>query len=184
MFRHHRSIATFGVALAIGLAAAPAALAAPPVQSFERGVELVFQNTWMCEFPVTFRIDGWFGYKATLDDAGEVVVEHAWLQFHGTITNPANGRSVTSHASGGSRTVYAADGTLSIHATDHTDRHSGGLIAVATGSTKLVLHPTGEVDDEGFPIYDEEVIAQSGAHNLPFTPDHPLFAQTCATLAD
>ena len=183
MFRHHRWIGAVG-ALAIGLAAAPAAMAASPSHSFDRGVEITSVNTWMCEFPVTFRIEGWFGFKATLDDAGSVVVEHSWLQFHGTFTNPANGRSVTSHASGGSRTVYAADGTLSIHATEHTDRHSGGLIALATGSTKLVLHPTGEVDDEGFPIYDEEVVAQSGAHNLPFSPDHPLFVETCAALAD
>ena len=76
--------------------------------------------------------------------------------YDGYLLNPANGRTVSSKVAGPERSVYNADGTIAVTSTGSTHRNApgGGLLSGFIGRDHFVLVPTGEVDEDGFPIYD------------------------------
>jgi hypothetical protein len=80
------------------------------------------------------------------------------LQQHydGYLLNPANGKTISSRVSGPIRDVFHADGTITETTSGATIRTApgAGLVSGFIGHESVTLVPTGEVDEDGFPIYD------------------------------
>jgi hypothetical protein len=74
---------------------------------------------------------------------------------------------VTSKVAGPERIVYADDGTIVDTLTGSTHRNvpGGGLVSGFIGRDRIVLAPTREFEEDGFPIYD--VVDESTSGNWP-----------------
>ena len=150
-------------ALALGLLAAalvaPAAHASTTVE-VERasGINLdvlAFGVTAACGFPVELHSVGKEVTTSHYKD-GVLVSESRHLVYDGYLLNPANGRTVSSKVAGTDRTIYLADGSLDLRTTGTTHRNvaGAGLVSGFIGRDRVVLAPTGALDEDGFPIYD------------------------------
>lgn len=156
-FRHlFRAASAAGLALAL---AAPAAMANTTVE-FERIREVHFDfvasaPTATCGFPVELHTSGTQSLTSRYSD-GRLVQQHFRWVLSGYFLNPANGKSVTSKVAGPERIEYAADGSIVDVLTGATVRTvpGAGLVSGFIGLTYVELVPTGEVDEEGFPIFD------------------------------
>jgi hypothetical protein len=144
--------------LAVALAA-PAAQAATTVE-VERasGINLdslAFGVTAACGFTVELHS---VGREVTISryDDGVLVSQTVQIVYDGYLLNPANGRTVSSKVAGPERSVYNADGSIAVTSTGSTHRNAsgGGLLSAFIGRDHFVLVPTGELDDDGLPIYD------------------------------
>ena len=145
--------------LAVALAA-PAAQAATTVEH-ERaaGINLdvlAFGVTAACGFPVELHSVGKEVITSHYKD-GVLVSESRHLVYDGYLLNPANGQTVSSKVAGTDRTIYLADGSLVATSTGTTHRNvpGAGLVSGFIGRDYVVLAPTGDLDEDGFPIYDE-----------------------------
>ena len=144
--------------LAVGLAA-PTAIAATTVEvDRTSGINLdtlAFGVTATCGFTVELHTVGREVVISRHQD-GVLVSETRQSVYHGVLLNPANGRTVATKVAGPERTVYATDGTITATLTGSTHRNvpGAGLVSGFIGRSWVVLAPTGEIDADGWPIYD------------------------------
>jgi len=155
------------VTLGVLSAAAPAAAATTVVVEREQGINLdtiAFGVTAACGFPVELHTVGRSHVISRYDATGRLVSQTIQSVFHGELLNPANGRSVPSKVAGPERIFYNEDGTVVDTTTGSTHRNvpGAGLVSGFIGRAHVVLAPTGELDDEGMPIYDVVDESQSG----------------------
>jgi hypothetical protein len=124
---------THGIALDI--AAAASQTCGFPIELHTVGKEVAIQH---------YAADG------TLRSA--TLVQH----YDGYLLNPANGKTVSTRVSGPTRDVYHADGSISESTSGSTTRTvpGSGLVSGIIGHESFVLVPTGQTDEDGFPIYD------------------------------
>jgi hypothetical protein len=90
-------------------------------------------------------------------DAGGNLTSTTLVQhYDGYLLNPANGKTVSSRVSGPVFDVYHDDGSISESNAGSTVRTApgSGLISGWIGHESFTLVPTGEVDEDGFPVYD------------------------------
>jgi hypothetical protein len=145
-------------AIATALVTGPVAAADSTQVTVTHGIVLDTQAaaSRTCGFPIELhtvgmevRIDH-FAADGTLRSSTLVQV------YDGDLLNPANGKSIRSHVAGPTRDVYAADGTITETASGATVRTApgAGLVSGFIGREKVVLVPTGGVDEDGNPEYD------------------------------
>ena len=77
-------------------------------------------------------------------------------QYNGYLLNPANGKTLSSRVSGPVRSVYFADGSIAETSSGSTTRTApgAGLVSGFIGHSSVILVPTGEIDEDGLPVYD------------------------------
>lgn len=121
---------------------------------------LAFGVTAACGFTVELHSVGRAVIVSRYDD-GRLVSQTVQMVYHGYLLNPANGRTVTSKVAGPEHTTYLEDGMVVYSATGSTVRTvpGGGLVSGFIGRDYVELSPTGELDEDGLPVYD--VVAES-----------------------
>ena len=146
-------------ALALALTA-PASNAATTVE-VERaaGINLdtiAFGVTAACGVPIELHTVGRSVVISRYDSDGRLVAQTIQAVWDGYLLNPANGHTVASKVAGPERILYLKDGTVVDTLTGSTHRNvpGAGLVSGFIGRDRVVLAPTGEVDEDGFPIYD------------------------------
>ena len=154
-----RLLLAAATAILSGALVAPAALAATTVE-VERSVDVHFDAVAFgasveCGFTIEIHTIG-KGVVISRTVDGRLVSQTIQFVWTGYLLNPANGRTVDSKVAGPERITYLADGTI-IDATmgsTHRNVPGAGLVSgfIGRGYTKLV--PTGELDEDGFPIFD------------------------------
>lgn len=118
---------------------------------------LAFGVTSACGFEVELHTVGKAVDIERYDADGNLVAYIGQSVWHGYLLNPANGKTVSSKLAGPVHVRYLADGTIiemSTGAIYHRNVPGAGLVSAFIGRAYGVLVPTGEVDEEGFPIYD------------------------------
>jgi hypothetical protein len=110
-----------------------------------------------CGFKVELHSVGMEVLISRYDNDGNLVSETRQIHYDGYILNPANGKTIMSKVSGPERYVYYADGSILGTSSGSTVRTApgAGLVSGFIGHSSVTLVPTGEVDEDGFPIYDE-----------------------------
>ena len=126
----------------------------------EQVVELHFDApalgaTADCGFPIEVHTVG-NGIVISRYDGDRLVSQTIQFVWNGYFLNPANGNTVDSMVAGPERITYLADGTIIDVATGATHRNlpGEGLVSGFIGRGYVVLVPTGDLDGDGFPIYD------------------------------
>jgi hypothetical protein len=126
----------------------------------ERAVDVHFDApavgaTTDCGFPIEVHTVG-NGMVISRYDGDRLVSQTIQFVWNGYFLNPANGHRIDSKVAGPERITYLADGTVIDVATGSTHRNvpGEGLVSGFIGRGYVVLVPTGEVDGDGFPIYD------------------------------
>jgi hypothetical protein len=139
--------------------AAPATLAATTVE-VERSVDVQFDAvalnaTVECGFTIEVHTIG-KGVLISRFADGRLVSQTIQFVWTGYVLNPANGRTVDSKVAGPERITYLADGTVIDTAMGSTHRNvpGAGLVSGFIGRSYAELVPTGELDEDGFPIFD------------------------------
>ena len=161
----HRRLSLAAATAILGLAiAAPATMAATTVE-VERSVDVHFDAVAFgasveCGFTIEIHTVG-KGVMVSRYEDGRLVSQTIQFVWTGYLLNPANGRTVASRVAGPERITYLADGTIIDAAMGSTHRNvpGAGLVSGFIGRSYVELVPTGEVDEEGFPIFD--VVAES-----------------------
>jgi hypothetical protein len=155
----------FSLALAVGLLAtllvAGTAAAAGQVQvtrtsdiNFDG---LAFGVTAACGFTVEVHTVGKTVDIERFDADGNLVSYIGQGVWDGYLLNPANGKSVPSRIAGPIHVQYLDDGTIVEMGTGAIYLRTvpgEGLVSAFVGRIRAVLGPTGEVDEDGFPIFD------------------------------
>jgi hypothetical protein len=144
----------------LGLAlAAPAALGATTVE-VERSVDVHFDAVAFgasvdCGFTVEIHTVG-KGVVVSRYQDGRLVSQTVQFVWTGYLLNPANGRTVDSRVAGPERITYLPDGTIIDAAMGSTHRNvpGAGLVSGFIGRSYVELVATGELDEDGFPIFD------------------------------
>jgi len=155
------------VAGAMGAALAGGAVSAAAVDvTVTRGIVLDTQAsaTRTCGFLIELHTVGQevainhYGADGRLLSA--TVVQH----YDGYLLNPANGKTIDSRVSGPTRDVYAADGTITETSNGSTVRTAPGygIVSGFIGHARVVMVPTGGVDEDGNPEYDYPVDTFNG----------------------
>jgi hypothetical protein len=109
-----------------------------------------------CGFPIELHTVGLEvsirHYAADGTLRSSTLVQH----YDGYLLNPANGKTVASRVSGPVRDIYYADGSIAETSSGATTRTApgSGLVSGFIGHESFVLVPTGETDEDGFPVYD------------------------------
>lgn len=108
-----------------------------------------------CGFPIEVHTVG-NGIVISRYDGDRLVSQTIQFVWKGYFLNPANGHTVDSMVAGPERITYLDDGTVVDVATGTTHRNlpGDGLVSGFIGRGYIVLVPTGELDGDGFPIYD------------------------------
>jgi hypothetical protein len=155
-----RAAATALLALAVAAPAASAASASTTVV-VERAAginldTLAFGVSAACGVPIELHTVGREVVISRYADDGRLVAQTIQIVYHGYLLNPANGRTVPSKVAGPERIVFLDDGTIVDTTTGSTHRNApgSGLVGGFIGRDRVVLAPTGEVDEDGLPIYD------------------------------
>ena len=153
-----------GLAMAAGLVAA--SLAAGSVAAASRtettrtrGINLdtiAFGATQACGFLIELHTVGTEVVISHYDGAGALRSQTIQSHWDGYLLNPANGKTISSKVSGPVRDVYHDDGSITETTSGSTVRTAPGfgLVSGFIGHGAVRLVPTGEVDEDGFPIYD------------------------------
>jgi hypothetical protein len=109
-----------------------------------------------CGFPIELHTVGMEvsirHYRADGTLRSSTLVQH----FNGYLLNPANGKTVASRVSGPVHDTYYADGSIAESSSGATTRTAPGfgLVSGFIGHESYLLVPTGETDEDGFPVYD------------------------------
>jgi hypothetical protein len=109
-----------------------------------------------CGFPIELHTVGTEisirHYAADGTLRAESLVQH----YNGYLLNPANGKTLASRVSGPVRWVYDADGSFSETSSGATTRtaRGEGLVSGFIGHSLVRLVPTGELDEDGNPVYE------------------------------
>jgi hypothetical protein len=144
--------------MAASLAAGTVAAGSSTETTVTHGIELdiAAAASQTCGFPIELHSVGKeisiSHYRADGTLRSWTLVQH----YDGYLLNPANGKTIASRVSGPVREVYAEDGSISVSSSGATTRTApgSGLVSGFIGHESFVLVPTGETDEDGFPIYD------------------------------
>jgi hypothetical protein len=118
---------------------------------------LAFGVSAACGFTVELHTVGKSVDIERYDADGNLVAYIGQSVWKGYLLNPANGKTVPSKLAGPVHVRYLADGTIvetSTGAIYHRNVPGAGLVSAFIGRVQAVLAPTGELDEDGFPIYD------------------------------
>ena len=159
--------AALAALLALAVAAPAASASTTVVVERAAGINLdtlAFGVSAACGVPIEPHTVGRDVIISRYADDGRLVAQTIQSVFHGYLLNPANGRTVPSKVAGPERIVFLDDGTIVDTTTGSTHRHvpGAGLVSGFIGRDRVVLAPTGEVDEDGFPIYDFVDGSQTG----------------------
>jgi hypothetical protein len=156
---HHPFFKAASIAVLALALAAPAAAASTTVE-VERTQEVhfdfvAFAASNACGFPIELHTSGLQITISRYVDGHLVSFTLQWV-LSGYLLNPANGKTVTSKVAGPDHVTYLANGTVidSVTGTTHRNVPGAGLVSGFIGRSYTVLVPTGEVDEDGFPVYD------------------------------
>lgn len=152
-----RAASTALLALAIAVPAASASTVVVVARAAGINLDtLAFGVSAACGVPIQLHTVGREVVISRYADDGHLVAQTIQSVFHGYLLNPANGRTVPSKVAGSERIVFLDDGTIVDTATGSTHRNvpGDGLVSGFIGHDRVVLAPTGEVDEDGLPIYD------------------------------
>lgn len=120
-------------------------------------------DSGLCRFDVTVVASGRIRFSVFFDKAGNVVKEVN--NFAIRVSYSANGKTVNVVDTGVDLVKFGADGSFTVAVTGNiqlaTDAGTG-VISGSAGRTLLLLTPTGEVDEEGFPILDVTILSDKG----------------------
>jgi hypothetical protein len=146
-------------AIAVVAVAAPAA-AATVEQSVTTGIRLDIAlggASQACGFRVELHSIGKEVSIRQYNADGTLRSEKIAMHYDGYVLNPANGKTIPSRVSGPDTYRYNADGTIDASTSGSTVRTAPGygIVSGFIGHESVTLVPTGEVDEDGFPIYDE-----------------------------
>lgn len=152
------ALATASALVAVGLAVGGAAAGSMTEVAVTRGI--VFDSpaaaSQTCGFPIELHTVGKIVEIRHYDAEGALRSETIQVHWDGYLLNPANGKTIATRVSGPERYVYLDDGSIwgtSAGATTRTAPGSG-LVSGFIGLSSVLLVPTGETDEDGFPIYD------------------------------
>jgi len=154
------AVATVTLAGLLAVAATPVAAASTVEKTITHGIPLDITlggASATCGFKIELHSVGMEVSVRRYDADGNLVSELRQIHYDGYALNPANGKTIMSKVSGPERWVYNADGTITYTGSGSTVRTApgAGLVSGFIGHSRVTLVPTGEVDEDGFPIYDE-----------------------------
>lgn len=158
-----KRLITFAVTCTVLAAAAisPVAAAKPFMETIV--IDDHFVESGLCPFDVTVDGSGRIRFATYFDRDGNVVKQVN--NFAIRVSYSANGQTVNVVDTGVDLARFSADGSFTIAVTGNiqlaTDAGTG-VISGSAGRTLLLLTPTGEVDEEGFPIFDVTVLSEKG----------------------
>ena len=158
MNRHRITRAVAAAAMVVALAASPAG-AATTETTVTRGIQLDFVSgaaSAACGFTIELHTVGMDVSIRHYDADGTLKAELLQQHYDGYLLNPANGKTVMSKVSGPVRWVFYDDGSFTETSSGSTIRTvpGAGLISGFIGHSRVTLVPTGDVDADGFEIYD------------------------------
>jgi len=151
-------LATATAVIAVALAAGGASAGSRTETTVTHGILLDIQAaaSQTCGFPIELHTVGKEVSIRHYDAAGNLTSTILVQQYNGYLLNPANGKKVSSRVSGPVIDTFHDDGSI-------TESWSGGTVRTAPGSglvsgfighESFTLVPTGEIDADGFPVYD------------------------------
>ena len=153
-----RGLAIATAIMATGLVVANVAAASRTETTVTRGIvlDIAAAVSQTCGFPIELHTVGKEVSIRHYDAAGDLRSETLVQHYDGYLLNPANGKTLSSRVSGPSQNVYRDDGSIAVSTSGSTTRTAPhfGLVSGFIGHESFVLVPTGETDEEGFPIYD------------------------------
>lgn len=144
--------------MAAGLAVGTAAAASRTETTVTRGIvlDIAAAASQTCGFPIELHTVGKEVSIRHYDAAGNLRSETLVQHYDGYLLNPANGKTLSTRVSGPVRDVYYDDGSIAESTSGSTTRTApgSGLVSGFIGHESFVLVPTGETDEDGFPVYD------------------------------
>lgn len=144
--------------LAAGLAAGTVTAASETEVTVTQGIVLDTASfaSQTCGFPIELHTVGKEVSIRHYDAEGNLRSETLVQHYDGYLLNPANGNMVSTLVSGPVRDVYHNDGSITETSSGGTVRTvpGSGLVSGFIGHASVTLVPTGETDDDGFPVYD------------------------------
>lgn len=153
------ALATASALLAVSVAVGGVAAGSTTEVTVTRGV--VFDSAAVgasqdCGFPIELHTVGKIVSILHFDANGTLRSETIQAHWDGYLLNPENGKTVASRVSGPERYVYLDDGSILATWSGATTRTAPGrgLVSGFIGHSSVLLVPTGETDEDGFPIYD------------------------------
>jgi hypothetical protein len=149
-------VATALVAASLGAGTVAAGSSTETTVTRDILLDIAAAASQTCGFPIELHTVGMevsirhYGANGTLRSS--TLVQH----FNGYLLNPANGKTVASRVSGPVRDTYYADGSIAESTSGSTTRTAPGfgLVSGFIGHESYLLVPTGETDEDGFPVYD------------------------------
>lgn len=155
----HRFRLSLAAGLLASLLVAGTALAADVrvTRSSDSFDGLAFGVTAACGFTVELHTVGKRIDIERYDADGSLVSWIGQSVWNGYLLNPANGYTLSSRVAGPVHVRYLDDGSFvetltgAIHI---RTAPGGGVVSAIVGRLSAVLAPTGEVDEDGFPIFD------------------------------
>lgn len=151
-------LSTATAMMALALAAGGAAADTRTETTVTHGILLDIQAaaSRTCGFPIELHTVGKEVSIRHYDAAGDLTSTILVQQYNGYLLNPANGRTVSSRVSGPVFDAYHDDGSITESWSGSTVRTAPGLGLISgwIGRESFTLVPTGEIDEDGFPVYD------------------------------
>jgi hypothetical protein len=151
-------LATATALVAAWLAVGTAAAASATETTVTRGIvlDITAAASQTCGFPIELHTIGMEVSISHYDADGTLRSETIVQHYDGYLLNPANGKTVSTRVSGPTRDVYYVDGSIAESSSGSTTRTvpGSGLVSGFIGHESVVLVPTGETDEDGFPVYD------------------------------
>ena len=158
MDKHRIGLAMATALMAASLTVGGAAAASATKTTVTRGIALdtVSFASQTCGFLIELHTVGMEVVISHDDGDGslrsQIIVQH----YDGYLLNPANGNTLSTRVSGPVRNVYFDDGSIAETSSGSTTRTApgSGLVSGFIGHASVILVPTGEIDEDGFPMYD------------------------------
>ena len=151
-------LATATALVAASLAVGTAAAASKTETTVTHGIvlDIAAAASQTCGFPIELHTVGMEVAIRHYDADGGLRSETLMQHYNGYLLNPANGKTVATRVSGPTRDVYRDDGSIAESTSGSTTRTApgSGLVSGFIGHESVVLVPTGETDEDGFPVYD------------------------------
>jgi hypothetical protein len=151
-------LATATAVMAVLLTAGTAAAGSRTETTVTHGIllDVAAAASRTCGFPIELHSVGKEVAIRHYDADGTLRSSTLVQHYDGYLLNPANGKTVSSRVSGPVRDIYNDDGSISESWSGSTARTAPGfgLVSGWIGHESFVLVPTGEIDEEGFPVYD------------------------------
>jgi hypothetical protein len=158
MYTRRIGLATATAVMAVLLAAGTSAAASRTETTVTHGIllDIAAAASQTCGFPIELHTVGKEVAIRHYDADGTLRSSTLVQQYDGYLLNPANGKTVSSRVSGPVRDIYNDDGSIAESWSGSTVRTAPGygLVSGWIGHESFVLVPTGEIDEDGFPVYD------------------------------